>query len=389
MYHKSLPLFVLIILFFVSIMPVWANETITTDYYQKQIYVPATDRVVPTVVEVLLPEIVPYNEKFVVVENTTDRFIPYRLHTNTEVIPHQWQVAVPAVGVGDESALVDGDLDTAVDFPITRDAEVHTAHITLSADEAVTTAQLELRLDRFVAVPSTVEVVYVDPVSNQYVVALAETEMSSTVITFPEITTTEIMLAFTYTQPLRVSEVTVRNTAATIEKTQGVRFLAQPDTSYTLYYQSDSTEGVPVPEAGNLSADEGILPIYNLDSVPNPDHRPFDRDDDGVPDRYDNCVGVANPDQVDLDQNNRGDACDDFDRDGHINVTDNCIEQPNRNQLDTDGDGVGDACDNEESRFTEANPWIPWFGMGTALVVILLLFMIVGLGPERRRDTIK
>ncbi len=61
---------------------------------------------------------------------------------------------------------------------------------------------------------------------------------------------------------------------------------------------------------------------------------PFaDDDNDGYLDRFDNCVGVANQDQLDQDADSVGDACD------------NCIDVPNFEQLDDDGDGVGDECE--------------------------------------------
>jgi hypothetical protein len=57
-------------------------------------------------------------------------------------------------------------------------------------------------------------------------------------------------------------------------------------------------------------------------------------DEDGIPDRLDNCPHIANADQADTDGDHLGDVCD------------NCPNVANANQLDTDGDGVGDACDN-------------------------------------------
>lgn len=58
-----------------------------------------------------------------------------------------------------------------------------------------------------------------------------------------------------------------------------------------------------------------------------------DDDNDGLLDRFDNCVGVSNQDQLDQDADSVGDACD------------NCIDIPNVAQLDDDADGTGDECE--------------------------------------------
>lgn len=80
----------------------------------------------------------------------------------------------------------------------------------------------------------------------------------------------------------------------------------------------------------------------------------MDSDGDGIRNRFDNCVSVANPAQTDTDDDGLGDACDpDGDDDGILDDDDNCPLVVNIDQADTDGDGVGQACDNCP---TVANP---------------------------------
>ena len=58
-----------------------------------------------------------------------------------------------------------------------------------------------------------------------------------------------------------------------------------------------------------------------------------DADGDGVPDEWDNCPLVYNPEQEDYDIDSVGDSCD------------NCIYAYNPLQEDSDGNGIGDSCE--------------------------------------------
>ena len=72
----------------------------------------------------------------------------------------------------------------------------------------------------------------------------------------------------------------------------------------------------------------------------------LDSDFDGVADKIDNCPFVVNIDQLDTDQDGKGDMCDtDDDNDGVLDTKDNCPKVFNPNQADRDRDGLGDVCD--------------------------------------------
>ena len=74
-----------------------------------------------------------------------------------------------------------------------------------------------------------------------------------------------------------------------------------------------------------------------------------DDDDDTIPDPDDNCPLVSNDKQEDLDKDKLGDFCDDDkDGDGILNGVDNCPITPNADQKDLDKDLIGDVCDDDK-----------------------------------------
>ena len=268
------------------------------------------------------------------------------------------------------SALTDDSYESTADFALQDDRQTVT-ELKLTTREPVTSSQIRLGLAKNVALPIRVALTAEDQI------VIAQRRLSSTVISFPEVKARQWSLSLTHTQPLRLSELTLVQDDIEETVTQDLRFLAQPGHSYRIYANPDRTVRLTTREGGDLYNDEGVLTLANITPEVNLMYEVADGDEDGVPDTIDNCVSVANADQIDVDDNGRGDACDDFDRDGVINEKDNCINEPNRQQADEDGDGVGDICDGEESRFTEKYTWVPWVGLGTALVVILGMFVVM------------
>ncbi len=74
-----------------------------------------------------------------------------------------------------------------------------------------------------------------------------------------------------------------------------------------------------------------------------------DLDSDGILDASDNCQGISNPTQEDLDQDGFGDLCDsDDDNDGVEDNFDNCPDIYNPGQEDWNEDRQGNECDSSQ-----------------------------------------
>lgn len=359
--HLSFALAVL----FVSLPISSATEVLSEDMlklsaFQNYKMVEALDIAVPTVVELPFNDGETIGYDLAVLENESGEFQPWLLQKTDALRSIQ----------SSETALIDGNSKTFVEYEIPEEGKGY-AEIVLESDQAVTSSSLSFVFDRNVARPSTIEITILEEDGSEKTI-LAESKMNGTHIDFPLTSSKTWQIHLSYAQLLRINEIEL--TQENSETEQSVRFLAQPNASYTVYFNADGAVDIDAVEAGDLNDDTGVLVLDGAASQTNPLYEKMDSDDDGIPNDEDNCVYTENSDQEDKDQNARGDACDDHDKDGLINADDNCPSDPNSNQVDEDGDGLGDICDEEESRLTERLSWLPWLGIGLATAVIAGLF---------------
>jgi hypothetical protein len=361
--------------------PVGNSDTMAA--YRQMATIPTNAFVVPTVVEAPLPPAMDDVDSFTVFESGTNRFIPLvRLNTQEPIELRSQIMTTPAVG--NSRALIDTRYDTFAEFPAGAES-ANQVVLTLTTMQPVDASAVRLTLAPQVAAPITVAI-RTGQSTTDLRPSVVQTRYPGNTVRFPAVTARVFEVTLTHIQPLRIADLSVVPSVAQNVESAGLRFLAQPGSSYVVVADADRFAHITLPESGNLRSDQDVVLLQPLTFRPNVTYQPADIDQDGVPDMQDNCVSTFNPEQIDIDRNGRGDVCDDFDRDGVMNDRDNCVNQPNRAQRDEDGDGIGDSCDEEESRFTEQNPWVPWVGMGMAALTILILFGLVAVG-SRKQET--
>ncbi len=332
---------------------------------------------IPTVIEVPVSDPSFRRGDFVVYEQTTETFQPslYREKFVADPVAASFSADV-APDMGYVAALSDESSAVSVEFPVGADTTMErTVHLSAQVNREIMATGFVLHLDPFVALPRSVEVSVVNADGSSRIV-LSKTAVTSEVIRFPKTASSRFVIALSYIQPLRINEISFFDDTTIRSDVRSIRLLARPGERYRIYFRSDQAFSAPVGESANLSDDRDVQKVFPSGVMENVLFRPVDTDNDGIPNKQDNCVRDANPDQADENRNGLGDACDDYDRDGVVNPKDNCPAHPNRNQIDMDGDGKGDACDTEESRFIVNHAWIPWATMAFGVIVVVSLFVL-------------
>jgi hypothetical protein len=326
-------------------------------------------------VELTLPKplqiILPNSQDFgvAVIETETQKAQPIEIIKKTNISYPKASVVTTSAIRGKAVYFVDKDPDTVAEFDV--DADGGKASIELSFSEKLTSSALSLELDDHVAPPYMTSVEA--EVEGEWITVLASKATYDTYIAFPKRTAKNWRINFSHSQPLRLREITLQDDKLSLEKAgTEVLWLAKPGETYQVYADAVIYKPIKAGELGDLLENPDDIVKGSIgEKQENPAFKEPDSDGDGIPNYHDNCVNLSNPKQEDLDENKRGDACEDHDKDGVMDAVDNCPQDPNYNQQDVDGDKIGDVCDAEESRPTEKMPWLPWVGMGGAAIVVI------------------
>lgn len=366
--------------------------------FRSVVHLQKNDFVVPTVIDV------PVNFhhdalKEVIVVDENENIVPTILTKRSSTHKIKFN-AKDSLGTNTIQNVVDGDMNSFAEFPFSENGKASGGEYVVSTithdknQEKITTKvaqsdslnevsidilssepfksdRFTIYFDKHIVNPSTIKLTSFDLNNGNEKVLLSERPFTQKTVIFPEEYTNHYRVALGYNNPLRVSEIVFDGSKVSENIRDYVRFIVQPKTAYSIFYNTNKSIVIDSGEIPSLRSQKNVPVIQPTDNQDNSLYKRADRDNDGIIDKEDNCVSVKNAEQTDLDHNGIGDACEDFDKDGIINSEDNCQNVANRNQLDIDGDGIGDACDEEESRFMEKYPWIPYFVLGVVFLVVV------------------
>lgn len=341
-------------------------------YFRSVQDIKATNFPVVTVVQLSVIDVNATN--YVVYENETKTIQPHAIVTIEELTPF---LITSNNSTSDRQNLHDNDTNTFVDYNFDTLVEGNNlARFEFSYKKPIITSSLQYSLAANVQEPKYVTIQITEPGKINPTILVNRQRVYGGIIQFPRTFAQQFSLTFEYDQFLRISELGFKQLETDAIGGQYLRFLARPGLTYKLY--SHPTGNVPyikTAEVGDLTSNNvKAVTISTAALYDNPLFIVPDSDADGVLNSIDNCAMIQNSDQKDINNNGRGDACEDFDGDGIMNAQDNCPDNPNKVQQDADSDRIGDHCDTEESRLIERLSFLPWVGLVVGFGVVIFLF---------------
>jgi hypothetical protein len=315
-----------------------------------------------------------YLGRFGVLQDEDGEIVPHRIiHRSEKLKKQKLTIAVHTNTAfeGSPQYLVDGKMDTEFTFVPEKNA---TSKVLLEFPELTLVSGILMHLADGVIPPKQVSIQGKFSMESEIFTPIINNFRFSTRVPFPTVKVKALELSFATSHFFRVSEIEILEPSKIeIEEKEDLIFFAKEGASYRFYAQPVfGQKSYATSHYQPLSVDTKT-PSFSLSKVTlNPD---FDNDfdDDGISDEIDLCPQVKDKTNQDVDQNGRGDVCEDPDQDRVFSHQDNCPFVYNPRQLDIDQDSEGDACDEEENRLTEQSDFWVLGGFGVAVLVLLWL----------------
>src|SRR5690606_35198351 len=164
---------------------------------------------------------------FAVLNQKTNTFEPYVFSGQALDTPVLSASSNPSFV--DIKNIVDKNTKTYTDIHLPENGRGRVS-INLISQKAISASSLSVLLEDNVALPNSIEISAL--ISGQKRVVLAESEMESQTVRFPETFSNNWTISFSFSQPLRISEIKLNENVSNKTVVNKLRFLAQPETNY-------------------------------------------------------------------------------------------------------------------------------------------------------------
>lgn len=327
----------------------------------------------PTIVEIPFTSNFIERFDFIIIDKTTNSFVPYFF--KQEILVNELPISINTLPpVKNINKMIDKNTHTYTDFKLP-ETDQGKVKIILSSHRPIKSSSLTILVDNKVALPTSIEISAL--VKDQNKTITTSRKISYQTIFFPLTTSSKWYITLTYSQPLRISELKLHQNNVVKLTGRAIRFLAQPNHAYQIFFDPDRMVKNVTEESDDLAKAQDVLKIQDRLPKINENYSIADEDNDGVSDFNDNCVYTSNPNQQDTNNNGRGDACEDFYHHKANNSKDNYSDTQKSNKKNNTTDRISNIFDKNEDVITKSYPWVPWVGIGLATIVLVILFILV------------